>query len=224
MTGSEGSSYIGKNSKCAVIVAHPDDETLWAGGTILLHPDTNWTIITICRKSDPDRAPRFFRCLEVLNAAGAMGDFDDGPQPKPLNLKELQRGIVALLPSKRFDLIITHSQQGEYTRHLRHEETASAVFALWKSKEISAGQLWQFAYKDNGGKYLSKAVEDADIVNNLSKEIWRKKYEIITEVYGFAPDSFEAMVTPCQEAFWCFRDDIGPQTCGNDTAGVGRDR
>jgi hypothetical protein len=31
MTGSGGSSYIGKNSKCAVIVAHPDDETLWAG-------------------------------------------------------------------------------------------------------------------------------------------------------------------------------------------------
>jgi LmbE family N-acetylglucosaminyl deacetylase len=202
MTGFGGSSYIGKNSKCAVIVAHPDDETLWAGGTILLHPDANWTIITICRRSDPHRAPRFFRCLEVLNASGAMGDFDDDPQQKPLNLKEVQREIVALLPSERFDLIITHSQQGEYTRHLRHEETAKAVFALWKSKEILAGQLWQFAYKDDGGKYLPKAIEDADIVNELPKEIWQKKYEIITDIYGFAPDSFEARVTPRQEAFW----------------------
>jgi len=204
MTDSEGSGYIGKNSKCAVIVAHPDDETLWAGGTILLHPDANWTIITICRKSDPDRAPRFLHCLEVFNAAGAMGDFDDSPQQKPLNLKELQREIVALLPSKRFDLVMTHSRQGEYTRHLRHEETASAVLALWKSKEIVAGQLWQFAYKDDGGRNLPKAIEDADIVNELPKEIWQKKYEIITGIYGFAPDSFEARVTPSREAFWCF--------------------
>ena len=38
-----------------VIVAHPDDETLWAGGTILMHPETHWTILTLCRTSDPDR-------------------------------------------------------------------------------------------------------------------------------------------------------------------------
>ena len=27
---------------CAVIVAHPDDETLWAGGIILMYPEANW--------------------------------------------------------------------------------------------------------------------------------------------------------------------------------------
>ena len=37
--------------KAAVIVAHPDDETLWAGGTILMHPETKWTIIALCRKN-----------------------------------------------------------------------------------------------------------------------------------------------------------------------------
>ena len=30
--------------KCAVIVAHPDDETLWAGGTMLMHPDCQSTV------------------------------------------------------------------------------------------------------------------------------------------------------------------------------------
>ena len=25
-----------------MIVAHPDDETLWAGGTILKHPEWHW--------------------------------------------------------------------------------------------------------------------------------------------------------------------------------------
>ena len=30
-----------------VIVAHPDDETLWAGGTLLMHPDCRWTVVTL---------------------------------------------------------------------------------------------------------------------------------------------------------------------------------
>jgi len=31
--------------RCAVIVAHPDDETLWMGRTVLMHPECEWTII-----------------------------------------------------------------------------------------------------------------------------------------------------------------------------------
>jgi len=29
-------------NSCAVIVAHPDDETLWVGCTILMYPEANW--------------------------------------------------------------------------------------------------------------------------------------------------------------------------------------
>ena len=36
-----------KDMKCVVIVAHPDDETLWAGGTILMNPDNDWTKTTL---------------------------------------------------------------------------------------------------------------------------------------------------------------------------------
>ena len=41
-----------KLKKTAVIVAHPCDETLWAGGTILSQPAWNWFIATLCRASD----------------------------------------------------------------------------------------------------------------------------------------------------------------------------
>ena len=37
------------SKKAAVIVAHPDDETLWAGGTIMMGRDYNWQIISLCR-------------------------------------------------------------------------------------------------------------------------------------------------------------------------------
>ena len=191
--------------KCAVVVAHPDDETLWSGGTILMNPESEWTVVTLCRKSDPDRAPRFFRAIEKLNATGAMGDLDDGPDQRPLSRRQVQHEILQNLPSNRYDLIITHGLNGEYTRHLRHEETAQAVMALWKTDRLSAAQIWRFAYEDNGRKYLPRAVEDADMHIRLPEEIWQRKYDIITDVYGFSPDSFEAGTTPRKEAFWCFK-------------------
>lgn len=190
--------------KCAVVVAHPDDETLWAGGTMLMHPESTWTVVTLCRKSDLDRAPKFFRALERLNATGAMGDLDDGPEQSPLAARDVQKTIIDLLPSGPFDIVITHGLWGEYTRHLRHEETGRAVMTLWNSGRLEAGQIWRFAFEDGDGRYLPRAVEDADLSTRLSDEIWRQKYQIITEVYGFGPDSFEAKTTPREETFWRF--------------------
>ncbi|MFH1370085.1 MAG: PIG-L family deacetylase [Planctomycetota bacterium] len=189
-------------SSCAVIVAHPDDETLWAGGLMLLHPQTRWTVITLCRKSDPDRAPKFQRVMKYLGAKGIMGDLDDGPEQKPLAERDIRKTILSLLPMDRFDLVITHSKWGEYTRHLRHEETARSVLAMHNTKELVCKQLWMFAYEDNGGKYLPKPVRDADVQVWLPAKIWQEKYKIITEIYGFGADTFETKCCPKQEAFW----------------------
>jgi len=187
---------------CAVIVAHPDDETLWAGGTMLMNPQVHWKVITLCRKSDPDRSPRFFKALEQLNAAGQMADLDDGPQQMPLENRLVQNTIVELVAGERFDLIITHGPGGEYTRHLRHEETGKAVFALWQTGRLTAKQIWKFAYQDGGGKYLPFAIQNADLKIELPDDIWQKKHYIITGVYGFTAESFEAKTTPRTEAFW----------------------
>ena len=203
---------LSKGCKCAVVVAHPDDETLWAGGTILLHPDVKWTIVAVCRKSDRDRAPKFLKALKKLGATGAMGDLEDGPLQNPLDSSEVQDTIMELLPSDRFDLIITHGPLGEYTRHRRHEETGKAVMTLWENEKLFAKQVLRFAYEDGDGKYLPKTVKDADLKIGLPNEIWQKKYEIITQIYGFATNSFEAKTTPKQEAFWCFSSNIRKPT------------
>ena len=82
----------------AILVAHPDDETLWAGGFVLEHAEWDWFIGTLCRASDPDRAPKFARVLERLHARGAMLDMDDGPEQQSLPTLDVQRQVLTLLP------------------------------------------------------------------------------------------------------------------------------
>ncbi len=187
-----------------MVVAHPDDETIWAGGTILSHPSWKWHIVTVCRASDIDRAPRFFRALHDLGVTGKMGDLDDGPEQNPLDQGELERTILELLPSRRFELVITHNPTGEYTRHRRHEEVSKAVISLWNAGRLSADELWTFAYEDGNKSYLPRPVEAAPLYGALPEPIWQRKCELITGIYGFPPDGFEARTTPRAEAFWRF--------------------
>lgn len=188
----------------AVIVAHPDDETLWAGGLILAHPDYNWFIATICRKSDPDRSQKFFRVVESYGATGVMADLDDGPEQIPLFSKDIQQTLLQLVPPLAFDLVLTHAPGGEYTRHRRHEEVSRAVMVLWQAGAISSGELRLFAYDDDHGRRLPEAIETAHFYETLPETIRQEKYRLITEVYGFDPESWEARATPHSEAFWGF--------------------
>jgi LmbE family N-acetylglucosaminyl deacetylase len=190
----------------AVIVAHPDDETLWAGGTILNHPSWKYFIVCLCRGSDKDRAPRFYKALKILKSEGIMGDLDDGHEQKHLNEKEVERAIMQLLPQTHFDMIISHNPSGEYTRHIRHEEVSKAVITLWHAGKISANELWTFAYEDGNKKYYPRSIENATIYQKLTKRNWLKKYSIITSTYGFEKNSWEAETTPKAESFWQFSD------------------
>jgi LmbE family N-acetylglucosaminyl deacetylase len=193
-----------KQKNVAVIVAHPDDETLWAGGTILSHPSWNCFIVSLCRGSDEERAPKFHEALKVLKSEGIMGDLDDGPDQNPLDEKDVEQTILDLLPGNHYDLIISHNPNGEYTRHLRHEEVSKAVINLWNYSKIAADELRTFAYEDGAKKYHPQPVKNAAIYRTLTKRIWLRKYSILRETYGFGKDSWEAQTTPREEAFWQF--------------------
>jgi len=196
-----------KTSKSIVlIVAHPDDETLWAGGTMLSYPNHKWFVVCVCRAGDIERSTRFYNALKVYKAGGIMGNLDDGPDQHPLKEKEVEDEILRLLPPTDFDLIITHNSTGEYTKHLRHEEVNKAVVTLWHKTKITAKELWTFAYEDGNKAYLPQAIEAANIIEPLSEKIWTRKYKIITQTYGFTKDSWEAETTPPTEAFWRFTD------------------
>jgi LmbE family N-acetylglucosaminyl deacetylase len=222
---SQDAKSFPRGTRVAIVVAHPDDETLWAGGLILEHSDWDWTIVALCRRSDPDRAPKFQRVIAYYRAHGAIGDMDDGPDQTPLAHEEVEREVLSILPPSRYDIILTHGPRGEYTRHVRHEETSRAVSRLWKNTRITASELWMFAYEDGGGEYLPLAIARADVTMTLPSAIFKEKYRIITAMYGFSPDSWEARTTPPVEAFRRFRNpsELDPSHIDPSDVREGRD-
>jgi hypothetical protein len=192
-----------KKTVC-VIVAHPDDETLWAGGTILMHPEWDCKVFTLCRASDPDRAPKFYQALLRLGAKGDMADLDDGTEQTPLPENEMQKTILDHTDNNHFDLILTHGPRGEYTSHRRHEEVSKTVLKLWYSGYLNTDQIWFFAYSDGNKTNLPLPEPGAHYKIPLPSPIWKDKQHIITQIYGFSPDSWEAQTTPKEEAFWTF--------------------
>ena len=100
----------------AVVVAHPDDETLWAGGTLLMERGWNCRILGLCRAGDPDRAPKFQKAITCFNSTGELYDCDDGPEQRPLAPMEMRQLINRWATGFTFDLVITHGPWGEYTR------------------------------------------------------------------------------------------------------------
>ncbi len=175
-----------------VIVAHPDDETIWMGGLIIRHPDWEWYIFSLSRAADTDRQPRFLKAAKELNADAAISDLDDSPVLASLSpdLHEIKNRIRNNRFGDTFDYIFTHGPIGEYTRHPRHEQVHSAVTELVEADELS-GTLMFFAYNDSNGMHLPQPADDAHIRIALTNSELDKKKAIIQYIYGFSENSFE---------------------------------
>lgn len=94
--------------KAAMVVAHPDDETLWGAGWILANATDEFTVICCSTpKRDPVRADKFRDACAVLRATPWQCYAVDRGGHAPLDL----RGLPDLM---QFDYVVTHNHMGEY--------------------------------------------------------------------------------------------------------------
>jgi LmbE family N-acetylglucosaminyl deacetylase len=189
-----------KKKNILVIVAHPDDETIWMGGTLLkiktkndIKHNVNLTIISLCRKNDRDRAPKFSKVCSMLGVVEYhMSDLDDCEEGyyKEITSQAIIERIFEFtkLNGKKYDRVYTHGENGEY-RHIRHMQVHKAVCEMLDKKLLLAKQVFFFSYEKIGQDCIVN--KNADKLIKLEKPYLKMKKMLIEDVYGFARGGFE---------------------------------
>lgn len=190
--------------KALVVVAHPDDETIWMGGMIAKRKNLKWTILSLCRAGDKDRAPKFRKVCAHLGAQAIIEDLeDDGTLPISATVPLIKKIILKHIKKNQYDFLFTHGENGEYGHH-RHIGANIAVNELLADGKIKPKAVFYFYYrKKYYGRKFSPMIarQKADLVLKLSRREYEAKKKIMSEIYGFAPGGIDVYYCTKEEAF-----------------------
>lgn len=118
----------GLTGRKLMIVAHPDDETLWGGGLVLRYPG-QWTVVACSTPmADPIRAEKFLVACERLGAAGRVL-----PQ-----METYSSHLAIEVDLAGYDVIVTHGAAGEYG-HPHHVQVHQWVTARARCRVLTFG-------------------------------------------------------------------------------------
>ncbi|MBL7071797.1 MAG: PIG-L family deacetylase [Candidatus Omnitrophica bacterium] len=128
------------NKKAIVVISHPDDESLFMGGTIAEFKKWKWVLLCV---TDCDERYNKRRRQELLMACGIYKKGGSKVRPVFLEVRKKNgkfsrpeifkriKGFIA--ESGPFDILFTHGSEGDYG-HKTHKLVYSAVKMLKNQK------------------------------------------------------------------------------------------
>ncbi len=132
-----------------MIVAHPDDETLWGGAHLL---EDNYLVVCITCGGDKVRVNEFKNVMNATNDKYIMLNYPDKTNGERDNWNtvydDITKDLNDIIELKEWDTIVTHNPQGEYG-HVHHKMTNAIVTSLMEQKD-NTDKLYYF------GRYHSK--------------------------------------------------------------------
>ena len=170
-----------------MIVAHPDDETLWGGAHLL---KDNYLVICVTCGPIKDRVNEFISAMEVTKDKYILLGYPDKTNGKRDNWETVKENMIkdlqTIINLKEWDTIVTHNPNGEYG-HIHHKMTNEFVTNLAPNKD----KLFYF------GNYYTKAniYEYYESMTPIEDKYVKPKKQIIGlyKTQSFIQESFSHM-------------------------------
>jgi len=113
-------------SKKLMIVAHPDDESLFGGAQLIT--ESNWKVICVTNGDNPIRRAEFESVMYVTNSRYEIWDYHD-EYHVPLEEKQIIEDLKRVINEESWGKIVTHNQNGDYG-HPHHKQVYNMVQQL----------------------------------------------------------------------------------------------
>ena len=117
--------------KAVLVVAHPDDESLWFGGMLVRYAEWDWTVVcsTVPRKDSERAELKFLSACDALGVKAELLGIEETGARDPLPPEELLY-IHEFVQKLKPDLVVTHGPVGEYG-HLHHIQLSQWLRQRW---------------------------------------------------------------------------------------------
>lgn len=128
-----------------MIVAHPDDETIWGGKHLL---EGNYLVVCLTNADNPTRHKEFNDVMKASHNQGIILSYPDKVNNHRDDWRKvrgtIEKDISTLLNAKDWKRIVTHNPDGEYG-HIHHKMTSSIVSEIAQMQKKKE-RLYYFAH------------------------------------------------------------------------------
>ncbi|MEP9389649.1 hypothetical protein [Mesorhizobium sp. KR9-304] len=167
--------------KRALVVAHPDDETLWFGGLLIAEPGRWHVFCASTPRADPVRAQRFHVACDHIGAiyseiSGIVESDPSGP---------LDQLNVRLPDLTDYDQIVTHNAAGEYG-HRHHVSIHDYLVARYPSQVVTGCYGMPAGAKriELTAEQYDRKVQALRCYDHVSPSDGKPKWQALIERYG----------------------------------------
>lgn len=139
-------------SECTnlMIVAHPDDETLWGGGHLV---EGGYFVVCLTNGNNATRKAEYEQIISQTGNQGIILNYPDSPGGVRSDWSNEKSKILGdlnlLITYKKWGSVVTHNPLGEYG-HIHHKMTSSLVtysynLNCWENKLFYFGRYYKAA-------------------------------------------------------------------------------
>lgn len=182
-----------------MIVAHPDDETLWGGAHLL---NDRWLVVVLTNGFNADRKEDFYNVMNRTNDKHIILTYPDtkldwyaadgGHRYETDEWTTAEKGMKAditlLMNYKKWDTIATHNPNGEYNKN-HHKMTSAYVTQCWKNSNSSGTPLYYF-----GRYYGAYNTIPGEQISSEDLKVKRELIDLYLPIAQGAIDSFGHMI------------------------------